>query len=111
MWLPMLDKRVRPSAALVTLVVERIFDLAALICFFSLNLLWFSSPVGRETEFGFIQSMGYLMLIGVVVGFVALTIYQRVSPRIITLVEKLTDRKFVPSRLREIVISIPKAAG
>ncbi len=34
MWLPMRDRRVRPSAALVTLFVERIFDLASLICFF-----------------------------------------------------------------------------
>ena len=39
MWLPMRDKRVRPSAALVTLGVERIFDLAALICFFSAQRL------------------------------------------------------------------------
>ncbi len=34
MWLSMRDKRVRPSASLVTLGVERIFDLASLICFF-----------------------------------------------------------------------------
>lgn len=33
MWLPMRDRRVRPSAALITIGVERIFDLAALICF------------------------------------------------------------------------------
>ena len=77
MWLPMRDKRVRPSAALVTLVVERIFDLAAIICFFSVNLIWFSSPIGRETEFAYIQQVGYLLLVGVAVGFIGLIIYQR----------------------------------
>jgi len=108
MWLPMRDKRVRPSAALVTLVVERIFDLAALICFFSLNLLWFSSPEGRETEFAFVQTIGYLLLIGVAVGFICLIIYQRTSPKIIAWTEKFTDRSFIPRRIREIIISILK---
>ena len=36
MWLSMRDERVRPSASLVTLGVERIFDLAALVCFLPL---------------------------------------------------------------------------
>ncbi|NNE99140.1 MAG: flippase-like domain-containing protein [Pyrinomonadaceae bacterium] len=106
MWLPMRDKRVRPSAALVTLVVERIFDFAALICFFSLNLLWFSAPLGREKEFVYVQAVGYLMLVGVVFGFIALYIYQRISPKFISWAEKFTDRKFVPRRIREIIISI-----
>jgi len=52
MWLPMRDPKVRPSAALVTLGVERVFDLTSLICFFSLNLFWFSVPAGRESDFG-----------------------------------------------------------
>src|SRR5688572_33367510 len=51
MWLPMRDSRVRPSAALVTLGLERIFDLAAIVCFFSANLLFFTPPVGREVDF------------------------------------------------------------
>ncbi len=35
MWLPMRDRRVRPSAALVTLGLERVFDMAALVGFFA----------------------------------------------------------------------------
>lgn len=108
MWLPMRDKRVRPSAALVTLIVERIFDLAAIICFFSVNLLWFSAPVGREKEFAYIQTIGYLMLTGVAVGFIGLIIFQRFSPKLIAWTEKFTDRKFIPRRIREILISILK---
>jgi uncharacterized protein (TIRG00374 family) len=108
MWLPMRDPRVRPSAALVTLGLERIFDLAALVCFFSVNLLWFTPPAGRESEFVFIQNAGYLMLAGVVVGFVLLAIFQRISPRVIGWVERITDKSFIPGRIRKIVISLFK---
>jgi uncharacterized membrane protein YbhN (UPF0104 family) len=41
LWLPMRDKRVRPSAALVTIGVERLCDLLAIVLLFALNLLWF----------------------------------------------------------------------
>jgi uncharacterized protein (TIRG00374 family) len=108
MWLPMRDPRVRPSAALVTLGLERIFDLAALACFFSINLLWFTPPVGREHEFVLIQNVGYLMLAGVVVGFAMLAVFQRISPRVIAWVERVTDKSFIPARLRKIIISIFK---
>jgi glycosyltransferase 2 family protein len=106
MWLPMRDKRVRPSAALVTLGVERIFDLASLICFFAVNLLWFNVPAGREEQFKYIQLAGYLMLVGVFVGFAALIIYQRNSERIIAWTARFTDRKFIPQRLQKIILSI-----
>jgi uncharacterized protein (TIRG00374 family) len=108
MWLPMRDPRVRPSAALVTLGLERIFDLAALVCFFSVNLLWFTPPAGRESEFVLIQNAGYLMIAGVVIGFVLLAIFQRISARAIAWIERVTDKTFIPARIRKIVISIFK---
>lgn len=108
MWLPMRDPRVRPSAALVTLGLERIFDLAAVVCFFAVNLLWFVPPTGREKEFEYVQLLGVLMLIGVVLGFVALIVYQRISPRVIKWAGKATDKKFIPGRLRKIFLSILK---
>lgn len=106
MWLPMRDNRVRPSAALVTLGLERIFDLASLICFFAVNLLWFNAPAGREKEFEYVEIAGGLMLVGVIVGFACLIIYQRISPRVINWMERVTDRKFIPKRVRAIIISI-----
>jgi uncharacterized protein (TIRG00374 family) len=108
MWLPMRDKRVRPSAALVTLLLERVFDLTALICFFSVNLIWFNVPAGRESEFGYIKLIGYLMLAAAIMSFAGLTIYQRYSVYFIGLAERLTDRKFIPRRLRRIFISLLK---
>ena len=106
MWLPMRDPRVRPSAAVVTLGLERIFDLAALACFFSVNLLWFSPPPGREDEFKYVEMVGYLMLLAVTIGFGALLIYQRVSNTFIAWADRVTDRSFIPGRIRKILQSI-----
>jgi len=108
MWLPMRDKRVRPSAALITLGVERIFDLASLICFFSINLIWFTAPAGRETEFAYVKFIGNSMLVGVAVGFIGLYIYQRFSAQFIGWFERASDKKFVPDRVRKIFLSLLK---
>ena len=106
MWLPMRDPRVRPSAALVTLGLERVFDLAALACFFAVNLLWFKPPAGRESEFEYVAMVGILMLVTVFLGFAALIIYQRKSDTIISWASRLTDRKFIPKRVRKVFVSV-----
>ena len=106
MWLPMRDRRVRPSSALVTLGLERIFDLAALVCFFAANLLWFIPPAGREAEFRFVEIVGIALLLGVVLAFVGLIVYQRISGRVIVFFARITDRKWIPRRLRKIFLSI-----
>ncbi len=108
MWLSLRDKRVRPSAALMTLGVERIFDLAALICFFAVNLLFFDAPAGREKEFAYVKTLGNLMLVGVAVGFVGLYIYQKNSERFIRWFEAKTERRFIPKKLRLVFISLLK---
>ncbi len=106
MWLPMRDRRVRPSAALVTLGLERIFDLAAIICFFAVNLLFFSAPPGRESEFYYIELAGYLMLGGIVAGFAVMAVYHRVSHRVIDWTARFTDKRWFPKRIRRIILSI-----
>ena len=108
MWLPMRDKRVRPSAALVTLGVERLFDLAAIICFFSLNLLLFTVPASRESEFAYVKLVGNVMLVGVIVGFFGLFFYQKVSPKIIPWAAKTFEKRYVPNKVRRILLSIMK---
>lgn len=108
MWLPMRDRRVRPSAALVTLGVERIFDLASLICFFAVNLLWITPPAGREQEFEYVKLAGNLMLVGVAIGFIGLYVYQKYSAKIIARTEKIVDKKFIPKKIQRIILSILK---
>lgn len=106
MWLPMRDPRVRPSSALVTLGLERIFDLAALVCFFAVNLIWFTAPPGREEEFQYVEIIGFALLVGVVVAFVALIWYQRISVRVNAWAARITDHRIVPKNLRKIFLSI-----
>jgi glycosyltransferase 2 family protein len=106
MWLPMRDRRVRPSAALVTLGLERIFDLAAIVCFFSANLLFFTPPAGREKEFEYVAIAGVVMLAAVALGFVFLVVYQRMSPRIVEWTERFIDRRFIPKRIQRMIVSI-----
>ncbi len=106
MWLSMRDNRVRPSTALITLGLERIFDLASLVCFFSVNLIFISAPAGRETEFGYVKLVGNLMLVGVFVGFLALYIYQKNSARFMAWFEGYANRIFIPKKIQRIFLSL-----
>lgn len=112
MWLPMRDRRIRPSAALVTLGLERIFDLAALVWFFALNLIWFEPPIGREREFEYIEVAGFAMLGGVIAAFIGLAIYQRKHSAVVRFLLRLTASQWFPRRLRRVILSImEKLAG
>lgn len=109
LWLPMRDKRIRPSAALVTIGLERICDLVAIVLLFALNLLWFQAPAGREAEYVMVNRAGLLMLIGSIVGLVALAIFTYFSQPIVLWVEGLFDGlRFVPKNLKRIVLSLLK---
>lgn len=106
MWLSMRDPRVRPSAAFVTLGIERIFDLAALVCFFAVNLLWFVPPAGREADLQYVRTAGYLLLLAVAAGFVALWLFHRYSERAIDFTGRILDFRLFPRRGRRIILSL-----
>lgn len=108
MWLPMRDRRVRPSAALVTVFIERILDLASLMAFFSISLIWFRNPPGHEAEFASIKVVGNTMGAIIVAGIAGLIIYHRYSAPVIAWFTRVTDRRFVPRRVREIFLSLLK---
>ncbi|MBC7798262.1 MAG: flippase-like domain-containing protein [Pyrinomonadaceae bacterium] len=100
-WLPMRDKRVRPSAALVTIGVERICDMAAIVVLFAVNLLWIRAPLGREAEFTIVNRAGFLLFVAAICGFAALFLFQKFSAPIIAFIERRVLSKF-PTRLSEI---------
>jgi len=106
MWLPMRDERVRPSAALVTIFVERVFDLASLVFFFSISLIWFKTPTGQEEYLASIKFVGNILLACAIAGIIGLVVYNRYSQPIIGFFERLTDKRFVPKRLRAIFLSL-----
>jgi glycosyltransferase 2 family protein len=108
MWLPMRDKRVRPSAALVTIGLERVFDLASLIAFFSISLIWFRARAGHDAEYASIKMVGNMLFAGALLFVAMLVVYHWKSAQLIRWVKRITDRRFVPGRLRYIVLSLMK---
>ncbi len=106
MWLPLRDKRVRPSAALVTIGLERVFDLVSLVGFFSFSLIWFRARAGQEAQYASIKLVGNLMLAGAIGFVVSLIIYHWRSEAIIRWATRVTKRRFIPARVRSIVLSL-----
>ena len=111
MWLPMRDRRIRPSAAFVTIVIERILDLASVMAFFSISLIWFRIPPEHAEQFAYIKSAGNVLSGLILVGIICLVVYHRYSKSIIGFFERLTDRKWVPQRLRYLFLSILEKLG
>src|SRR5262249_10409183 len=98
--LPMRDPRVRPTAAFVTIMVERICDLVAVILMFAVNLLWFQPPASLQKEFPKVRGVGIVLLVGVVLGIVVLAWFRRHHQTLLNFLNRLFDRwHFVPKRL------------
>ncbi|CAN5395523.1 hypothetical protein BH10ACI3_BH10ACI3_11300 [soil metagenome] len=106
MWLPMRDRRIRPSSAFVTIVIERILDLASVMVFFSVSLIWFRIPPEHADQFAYIKLVGNVLSALILVGIIGLIVYHRYSAGIIGFFARLTDRKFVPVRLRKLFLSV-----
>ena len=69
--------------------------------------VWFvPAPEGRESEFASIKLAGNIMVAVIVAGLIGMIIYHRNSARIIDWAAALTDRRFVPKRLRYIFLSL-----
>src|SRR5215216_61847 len=66
--LPMRDPRVRPSAALVTILVERIYDMAAVALMFAINLIWFKPPAALALSFDRVRIAGFGLLGATILG-------------------------------------------
>src|ERR1044071_5203259 len=66
--LSMRDPRVRPSASLVTILVERIYDMSAVALMFAINLLWFVPPNTVEVSFERVRTAGWTLLGATIIG-------------------------------------------
>src|ERR1041384_1501869 len=77
--LSMRDPRVRPSASLVTILVERIYDLTAVALLFAVNLLWFKPPPSLEVSFDQVRIAGAALLGAIFLGIAFLTWFRKRS--------------------------------
>jgi hypothetical protein len=84
-FLPLRDPRVRPAAAFVTIGVERIYDMVAVVLLFAVNLIWFRAPGGGgdAAAYARVREAGIILLVGAAVGIFALVIFKRYSRQVI----------------------------
>ncbi|HKX31333.1 MAG TPA: lysylphosphatidylglycerol synthase transmembrane domain-containing protein [Blastocatellia bacterium] len=89
-----LRERMRPSATLATILIERIYDMAAVVSLFSINLLVFRPP--SQTDYNW-QRLGLLLFSGVVVGLVVLVVLRLKSAALIHWLERHSEK--LPQKL------------
>ena len=100
--LPMRDRRVRPAAAFVTIMIERLYDTMTVVLMFAVNLLWFT-PTSTAAEFGWVRIIGFSFLAVLIVGIAFLIWFRRRSA---TLINWL-DNRIKPSS--SLVLRVKKA--
>jgi uncharacterized protein (TIRG00374 family) len=104
--LPLRDRRVRPAASFVTIMVERLCDTVAVVVFFAGCLIWIKAPAGREADFSHVSELGLGLLIMAAIGLGALALFSSRSTAVIGWLDRLlTGRRMVPQRLKKAVIS------
>lgn len=105
--LSMRDPRVRPSASLVTILVERIYDLTAVALMFSINLVWFKPPITFEVSFDRVRLAGFGLLGGIVLGIAFLAWFRTRSAMVINFFQRLFTRwRIIPRILAKLVLRI-----
>ena len=105
--LSMRDPRIRPSASLVTIVVERICDMAAVALMFGINLIWFKPPLSLDLSFDRVRTAGWVLFGATIVGIAFLAWFRTKSALFIGLIEGLFARlRFIPQRLVKLVLGI-----
>lgn len=105
--LSMRDPRVRPSASLVTIVVERIYDMTAVALMFAINLIWFKPPAALEISFDRVRTAGLVLFIATIIGIVFLTWFRTKSALVIGLFERVFARfRFIPQRISKLILRL-----
>ena len=102
--LSMRDPRVRPSASLVTILVERIYDLTAVALMFAVNLIWFKPPEALGVSFDRVRAVGFGLFGATLLGIAFLAWFRAKSSKVIPLFERFFSRRF--QRLGKLVLKI-----
>lgn len=104
--LSMRDPRVRPSASLVTILVERIYDLTAVALMFAINLIWFRPPSSLDVSWDRVRTAGFALLGVILLGIVFLAWFRSRSATVIPFFERFLSRRFIPQRLAMLFLRI-----
>lgn len=102
--LSMRDPQVRPSASLVTIFVERIYDLTAVALMFAINLIWFQPPSSLGVSFDRVRMIGFLLVGAILLGIAFLAWFRARSSKVIGFFEHLFARRIIPQRLGRLML-------
>jgi uncharacterized protein (TIRG00374 family) len=104
--LPMRDPGVRPSASFVTIMVERIYDMMAVVLMFAVNLIWFRPPPSLAIEFARVRIVGVVLLLAAILGVAGLMWFRKRSNTLVNALGQLLARwRFIPQRLSKLILS------
>ena len=87
--------RIHPSASYATVMIERVFDMAAVVLFFAVNLVFFEYiPADAEAMhlFGWIKLTGALLLAAAVAGVYGLSVFRQRRARALDYLERRLGR-------------------
>ncbi|HEY8411028.1 MAG TPA: lysylphosphatidylglycerol synthase transmembrane domain-containing protein [Pyrinomonadaceae bacterium] len=105
--LPMRDRRISTSAALVTILIERIYDFMGVTLMFAINLLWFKPPVALQNYYGRVRAVGFGLLAVLLVGIAFLIWFRKNSAKLLGALDRLFSRwHFIPQRFAQVIIGL-----
>ena len=100
-------ERIHPSASYATVMIERVFDMVAVVFFFAVNLVFFEYiPADAEAMrlFGWIKLTGVLLLLTSIVGVWGLSVFRKRRAGVLDYLEKRLGR--LPRPLLRAVMSL-----
>lgn len=95
--LPLLSSKIRRTAAFLTIMVERVFDLSVLCLLFGLSLLWFPLISARPIETAHLSEIGAILLVLPGLALIALVL---LKGRFINITERISGWRLAPGRIR-----------
>jgi uncharacterized protein (TIRG00374 family) len=105
--LPMRDRRVRPAASFVTIMIERVYDSITVVFVFAVNLLWFRPIAGTADQFTHVRQFGLVLVVLGAIGIMALVWFRLKSQTIIGWIEARFNKwPRLPARLKRGVLSL-----
>jgi len=103
--LPMRDRRVSPSAALVTILIERIYDFMGVTLIFAINLLWLRPTAALQGYFGRVRAVGLAMLAVLFIAIAFLIWFRKNSAKVLQALDRLFGRwQFIPQRFAQLIL-------
>ena len=104
--LPMRDKRVRPAAAFVTIVVERLYDTIAVVSIFAVNLLWLKPSDVATEAFARARTVGWSLVLLLAVVVTLLVWFKRRSHSLVGWLDrKIRGKSGLGARLKRALLS------